>query len=502
MLFTSCIVVASAKTNYDKNDIIIKDLKMYVQGKEFFVKGINYEPTPLGITKMGNAGLSGGGYCSVRRNYLGNIQSACFLKDYYDGMVNDAVTKYPAPDGPWFEEVWERDLPIIKELGANTIRVYNMQPFTKTLFNKFSTLFGPPLYTYPNQGAEHKPFLDAVHKYGLMAIVPIVSEEETLSLRTDEELYAMIEARVDELGNHPALLMWCIGNNLGLVSKDELRATVNRMIEKVKSYMLEKWNRVVPVTSAESDVPPAYLPLVKDLKIDVFTANVYRGAYLSKFWRPDPTEDLKTFPGWAAISKNYNIPLLLGEFGAHHQEKETQSQQDWINMQIKAMYTARRDGCIGGLFKEYSDQFLAGDGDNDMGVVTFSVSTGADNSTGDSQTPGSFITDTVTKKTTIFTAIQKGLPNSGFTQFSYAGDVFQLTGSAQSVIDPTTIPIESEKPAPSGTIDPIISGKPKPTPGKSNEPNESNSVPVNMIPIPTIVAMIAMVATIVKFLGM
>lgn len=469
LVLVSCLIfntahAAGSKDYYDENDVFVHDLKLYVKGEEFFVKGIVYNPTPLGITKMGTGGQGGGGFCSVRRNYFGNSQSACYYEDYYDGMKNTA-TGFPTTTGPWFKPLWDRDFPIIKEMGVNTIRVYHMQPFTKTLFQKFPNLFGPPQYTQPGQGAEHLPFLDACQEHGFKAIIPIVAEEENLVLRTDEELNAFVEARVDELGNHPALLMWCVGNNLGLYNKPDLKKKVNQMITKVKSYMLQKWNRIVPVTNAESDLPTAYISLLEDMKVDLFTANVYRGLYLSKLWRPDANAPTKEFPGWKTLSKNYGIPILLGEFGAHHQLAENEQQADWVNHQVKAIYDAREDGCIGGVFKEYSDEFNMPDGDNDMGVVKFTPTAQGNK---DSTQPAVFVPDTVEKKDVIFDALAMGVAGSSVEKYNFNTTVFEVSGTTPSVVDPTAIPVKSGKPPAAASSGGNV--KPPPARGSNNVP--------------------------------
>jgi hypothetical protein len=429
--------VTATKQYYDDNDVFIYNLKLYVKGEEFFVKGIAYEPTPLGYLKMNSDGQGGGGFCSNMINYLGNVQSACFPKDYINGFIN-SVSGYPAPNGSWFEPLWERDLPIIAALGVNTIRIYHMSPFTQLLFQENPTLFGPPLYTNPDQGAVHTQFMDAADRYGFKVILPIVSDETILESMDQQQLDAMIEATVDELGNHPALLMWCVGNNLNLYQNTKLRQTVNYAMNKVRSYMLQKWNRVVPVTNAEADLPEAYVPLIQELQLDVYTANVYRGIYLSQLWNPPPNSN---FPGWATLSKEYNLPLLLGEFGAFHQDAEDQSMPDWVNIQIQAIYEANAYGCIGGVFKEYSDQsqLAPSTGMNDMGVVEFVPATDGDE---DSTDPGVFIPDQVQIKTGIYQALQSGAPGSSFMKYNFINTIYNTTGAVQSKVNPSTIPYQ------------------------------------------------------------
>src|SRR5690349_20257657 len=105
LLFTVLVLVY---TSFAASDVIVKDLKIFVDGEEFFIKAMCYHPTPLGIKSMNAATLSGGGgRCSVKRTPYGEWLSACFdrysavyiisycsCSDFFDGS-NDIPTRYP-----------------------------------------------------------------------------------------------------------------------------------------------------------------------------------------------------------------------------------------------------------------------------------------------------------------------------------------------------------------------------------------------------------------------
>jgi hypothetical protein len=432
LLCTYTVTSISMKSKYDENDVFVKDLKLFTGSKQYFIKGVNYSPQPLGRPNKG-------GFCSQKINYEGVFYDACIEEDYFDGSQNNNGFQ-PKPDGPWWNGVWDRDLPVIKELGANTIRIYHMVSITKTLIEKF-----PQNYQKYNSeyGATHVEFFDAAHANGLKVIAPIVSEEGILTLYSEADLNRFVEARVDEVGNHPALLMWVVGNELGLASKPELRKTVQKMIVKVREYTLQKWNRVIPVTTCEVDLPNSYNLLSDELDVDLFMTNAgYRDVYLNTLWEADINAN---FTGWRTKSKETGMPVLIGEFGMHDQDTQTQGRPDWVNQQYKSVVTYMPDGCIGGLFFQYNEETMKPENQQTMGLVRFTPTADTTNAGKDSTQTGVFIADTVNKKPTIFEALQKGLAQSNFAKYSYTADEYALVKTTQITLDLSTV-----KPKPFG----------------------------------------------------
>jgi hypothetical protein len=445
------------KAKYDENDVFIKDLKLFTGSKQFFVKGVNYSPQPLGRNQVPTGGL-----CSKKINYEGVFYDACIEEDYFDGSENSNGNA-PKPDGPWWKAVWERDFPAMKDLGANTIRVYHMVSITKTLIEKYPQIYGQK-YT-SDYGATHLEFMDAAHAHGLKVITPIVSEEGVLTLHTEEELNRYVEARVDEIGNHPALLMWVVGNELGLYSKPDLRKIVQKMIVKVREYTLQKWNRVIPVTTCEVDLPQSYNLLSDELDVDLFMTNAgYRDVYLNSLWAPDLNNN---FTGWKQKSLDTGMPVLIGEFGMHDQDTQTAARPDWVNQQYKSIVQYINDGSIGGLFFQWNEETMKPENQQTMGLIRYTPATDA--ATGkDSTKEGVFIPDVLNKKDTVFEALQKGLDNSNFKQYSYTNDEYALTKITQTVLDLKTV-----KPKPFGHW---TTGNDPVTSGSTAQPVESSEV--------------------------
>jgi hypothetical protein len=76
-----------------------------------------YQPEPLGIKNMDDAGFAGGGLCSVRRTSWGEWKSACYDSDYFDGS-DGGLDRVPSGPANWFRALWERDIPYLKGMGV------------------------------------------------------------------------------------------------------------------------------------------------------------------------------------------------------------------------------------------------------------------------------------------------------------------------------------------------------------------------------------------------
>jgi hypothetical protein len=60
------------------DNIVVKDLKLYLNCDEFIIKGMAYNPVPLGIQSMASDLTNGGGFCSPKRTPFGEWKSACY----------------------------------------------------------------------------------------------------------------------------------------------------------------------------------------------------------------------------------------------------------------------------------------------------------------------------------------------------------------------------------------------------------------------------------------
>ena len=78
LLFPTCIFTET---------IVLKDLKLYVNCEEYVVKGMAYNPVPLGVQSMSANLTEGGGFCSHKKTSYGEWKSACFDR-YFHNTAN------------------------------------------------------------------------------------------------------------------------------------------------------------------------------------------------------------------------------------------------------------------------------------------------------------------------------------------------------------------------------------------------------------------------------
>lgn len=304
-----------------------------------------------------------------------------------------------------------------------------------------------PKVKRPEFAVEHRPFMDLCHYYGLKVILPIVQDETLLTVSSLEQLQRYIEARIDQLGNHPALLMWAVGNELPLAARADLRDKVNWSMWYIRKYMRHRWGRSVPVTTVTFDYPPIYEQLIREMIVDVFSVNSYRGLGLHTLW-----ED----PGaWFNSSQKYGVPLLITEFGVQNQPTVTAQTPDWPNRLWREIVLHMPDGCIGATYFELTDDPSKPSADQHLGLMEYTVA--VEPFTGrTSMDPGAFIADNTRIKPIVYGAFKYGHPGSPFSAFNFRADPWQLVSQhtgvpvQQTTIDISRCPPYIPEPPPTG----------------------------------------------------
>lgn len=101
----------------------------------------------------------------------------------------------------------------MKATGANAIRLFNTNPTTLAATQQVVNT-NPGLYNITQPfGKEHVNFMDYAAQNGLKVVFPLFSDAEALRTYTREHLYWLIKNQIDEVGNHPALLMYQMGTH-------------------------------------------------------------------------------------------------------------------------------------------------------------------------------------------------------------------------------------------------------------------------------------------------
>jgi hypothetical protein len=255
-----------------------------------------------------------------------------------------------SPNGDYFTEqysdIYNRDFPLIRGTGANTIRLWGWK-----------------------YDADHSDFLDAAYNNGVAPLYVIVSywldasrdiSDPTERQKIKAEFTQMIAIHKD----HPAVLMWSIGNELNAPwmfgDSDDLFSLLEEMAEAAHDLEgsnfhpvttpLADSNLISTITQRDSEVP----------NLDVWSVQIYRGSSFGTF-----------FSDYAALSQK---PLVITEFGIDAYDDHNSDEYENIGSPYQAVYAeslwneiaANSDICSGGTIMAYSDEWWKGKhGQND-----------------------------------------------------------------------------------------------------------------------------------------
>jgi hypothetical protein len=215
-----------------------------------------------------------------------------------------------------FVKWYKTDFQLMAQMGVNTIRVYH----------DFGT------------GADAIKILDEMWRNGIKVIMTVDSPAQGGSANL-----ANISAVVNAYKNHPAILMWAVGNEWDINKYYGTFSTLEQAaaFTEQAAQLIKSLDANHPVTTLIADVNiPGVHPLsdesyagawsgpyTKDIvntlvpSVDVWGTNLYRGSSFQD-----------AMAQWASIS---NEPVYIGEFGAdsydHRISAENQAMQAQMN---------------------------------------------------------------------------------------------------------------------------------------------------------------------------
>jgi len=291
----------NAATNYPTL-VTIRGRQILVSGNPFTIKGVGYAPTPIG---------------------------------------DDPETKPPYGDyfTSGYSAIYGRDLPLLRRMGANTVRLWGWK-----------------------YDADHTNFLDQAYDDGVSPIYVIVSFWVDKSRNiSDPAVRDAITAEFKQMvaihKNHPAVLMWAIGNELNAPwmfgDSDNLFRLINEM---AKAAHEEEGPNYHPVT-----MPLADFNLIDTIKrrdpqvpnLDVWSVQVYRGSSFGSL-----------FSDYVGVSCK---PLVITEYGIDAYDDRNGDEYENIGPPYQAIYAeslwneivTNSNVCSGGSIMAYSDWSFA-----------------------------------------------------------------------------------------------------------------------------------------------
>ncbi|KAI9503684.1 1 3-beta-glucanosyltransferase gel4 [Coemansia spiralis] len=261
---------------------------------------------------------------------------------FFKGIAYQPRTglKSPNPDPLADVDGCKRDIPIFKELGINSIRVYDVD--------------------YNN---DHDKCMNMLEDAGIYLLLDIPSPDYSINRAQpywDHDLMKQWVAKVDTFSKYSNLLAWIAGNEVANdVDSTPSAAFVKAAIRDMKAYMKNKGLKT-PIGYVDNDDMNIRMNLInyfncgdEDTRADFYGINTYR-------WCGSATFESS---GYSDITKNmtgYSIPSLLTEFGCNLVRPRTFTD-------LKSLYGSDMAGTFsGGILYEYSEE------DNGYGIVKVS----------------------------------------------------------------------------------------------------------------------------------
>lgn len=283
--------------------IRVQDRQILVDNKTFVMRGIGYSPVPIGVDPE-------------------------VTLPYGDYFTSD------------FSAIYDRDLPFLSQMEANTIRLWGW-----------------------NNNLDHTDFLNKAFNKGIYVIVTFWMAPNRYPDISSQNARAAIKADFKHMvasnKDNPAILMWAIGNELNANwmygnHLDDLFSLINEM--SLEAHQ-EEGATAHPVTTPLVDIDLVdtigkYDKVVENL--DVWSVQVYRGNSFGSL-----------FSDYANVSSK---PLAITEYGIDAYDNRTQKEYENSNNSYQAVYAeslwkeieANSDICSGGCIMEYSDEWWKG----------------------------------------------------------------------------------------------------------------------------------------------
>ena len=254
---------------------------------------------------------------------------------YQPAPIGDDPAAAP-PHGDYYTAEYDaliaRDLPLIRGLGANVIRVYGWTP-----------------------GADHTAFLDTCYNGGVDPIFVLVNR--WVSPATPWNDAAAVDAfrqevlRIDAgLGRHPAVLGILLGNEANAHEGNGAKVSFWQAMNSVAAS-LKQQNPERLVSMAITDAIPQIAARESIMTaLDFWSVQTYRGTTLGTF-----------FTEYAAASSR---PLILTEWGVdafdHRSAKPYPENGRFVAEAVAGLWSeiaGQAEVCSGGCVFEYADEW-------------------------------------------------------------------------------------------------------------------------------------------------
>ena len=308
--------------------------QLTVDGKPYAIHGITYAPT-----KVGQSPDKGtiSNWMKDDFNQNGKIDGP------YDSWVDKNLNNIQDPDEPIVG-----DFQLIKEMGANTLRIYH-QPFEpeKALLRELFEKYGIRVIMG-----------DFLGKYTLGSGAAWADGTDYENPEHRKNMMDSVSKMVMEYKDEPYLLFWLLGNenNYGVASNADKKPEAYYKFVNDVALMIKKIDPDHPVAICNGDTLFLDIFAKNAPDVDIYGSNVYRGDYgFGSFW--DQIHDATDKPGFIT---EYGAPAYTPHMSIEEGE-DAQSlyhRGNWLDIEDNmAGYEQGAGNSLGGFAFEWMDEW-------------------------------------------------------------------------------------------------------------------------------------------------
>ncbi|KAJ2395670.1 40S ribosomal protein S27 [Coemansia sp. RSA 2603] len=261
--------------------------------------------------------------------------------DYQPDITSTSQIRDPLADS----SICTRDLPFLKDLGVNAIRVYQTEPF-----------------------GDHDQCMKMLSDAGIYVMLDLSTPTYTINRASpsyDADLLGYYQRKVDTFSQYDNVFAFIAGNEAtNMVNNTDTSAFVKAALRDVKAYIKSK-NLSIPVGYATNDDADIRWQLQtyfdcgsEEEQADFYGVNLYEWCgNTATFESSGYVDVVKNFTNW-------DVPVLLTEYGCNAVKPRTFPE-------IASIYgTDMTSTFSGGFVYEYVEE------DNEYGLVSVSGNTG------------------------------------------------------------------------------------------------------------------------------
>jgi hypothetical protein len=149
-------------------------------------------------------------------------------------------------------------------------------------------------------------------RFDMKVVFPLYGDLWAMNYFSEQQFEQFLRFQIDEVGWHPAVLMYSVGNELPIYRDQALLSKLNHYLNYARAYQYARWGRHIPTTHAIVDYPDGYNWFFENLDVDVLTINNgYRGTQYGGIW----VGDGGAHRGLGRLTCETGKPLFVGEIG-------------------------------------------------------------------------------------------------------------------------------------------------------------------------------------------